>query len=516
MRIGIDVGGTNTDAVLMDGTNLIAQVKNPTTSDITSGILSSIESVIKDGPHETLNSLQAVMLGTTHFTNALLEKRGLSTTAVLRLCLPATTLLPPLVDWPSDLKTAIGGFHFLVPGGNEFDGREISSIDRKSILQAGKAMKESGVEALVISGVFSPVSDSHERAAQKIIQDEYPELNITLSSEIGRIGILERENAAALNASLSRNAHLTISGIKDALISQGIRAPLFLSQNDGTLMDAEFATRYPVFTIASGPTNSMRGAAFLSNTPDGIVVDVGGTSTDVGALVNGFPREASIAVEVVGVRTNFRMPDVLSIAMGGGSIIQTNPVSIGPESVGFQLLEKGIIFGGGTPTATDYVVANRMASLGNPDLVQSFDPNIVKQVIHTIQERIEATIDQVKVNAEAMPVILVGGGSILLGNQLEGASSVIRPKNGDVANAIGAAIAQVGGQTENVYSLDKLTRQDAMTSAKNEAISKTISAGADPSTIEIVEVEEIPLTYLPSNAVRIRVKAVGDLQGITS
>jgi N-methylhydantoinase A/oxoprolinase/acetone carboxylase beta subunit len=89
MRIGIDVGGTNTDAVLMDGTDLIAQVKSPTTADITSGILTSIESVIKDGPKDTRNRLQAVMLGTTHFTNALLEKRGLSTTAVLRLCLPA-------------------------------------------------------------------------------------------------------------------------------------------------------------------------------------------------------------------------------------------------------------------------------------------------------------------------------------------------------------------------------------------------------------------------------------------
>ncbi len=80
MRLGIDVGGTNTDAVLMDGTNLIAQMKSPTTSDITSGILTSIESVIKDGPKETINRLKAIMLGTTHFTNTLLEKRRVAPT----------------------------------------------------------------------------------------------------------------------------------------------------------------------------------------------------------------------------------------------------------------------------------------------------------------------------------------------------------------------------------------------------------------------------------------------------
>ena len=516
MRIGIDVGGTNTDAVLMDGTNLIAQMKSPTTSDITSGILTSIESVIKDGPKETINRLQAIMLGTTHFTNALLEKRGLAPTGVLRLCLPATTLLPPLIDWPKDLKTAIGGFHFLVPGGHEFDGREIASIDRKAILESVDEMKKTGIEALTISGVFSPVSNSHEKAAQEIIKEALPEIDITLSSEIGRIGILERENAGALNASLSKNAQLTISGIKKALLSQGINAPLFLSQNDGTLMDAEFATRYPVFTIASGPTNSMRGAAFLSKTSNGIVVDIGGTSTDVGALINGFPREASIAVEVGGARTNFRMPDVISIAIGGGSIIKTDPIEIGPKSVGFKLLEKALVFGGDTPTSTDYIVASKMAKLGNPDHVKNLDPKSVKQVTNLIKERIETTVDQIKLNAEPVPVILVGGGSILLSDKLDGASSVIRPKNGDIANAIGAAIAQVGGQVENVYSLDKLTRQEAMNMAQNEAINKAISAGGDPKTVEIVEVEEIPLTYLPSNAVRIRTKAVGNLLGISS
>ena len=96
MRIGVDVGGTNTDAALMDGRELVARAKVPTTPDVTSGIISALESVLGQRPGNT--AVRAVMLGTTHFTNALLEQRGLAPTAVVRLALPATSLLPPLVD----------------------------------------------------------------------------------------------------------------------------------------------------------------------------------------------------------------------------------------------------------------------------------------------------------------------------------------------------------------------------------------------------------------------------------
>ena len=97
---------------------------------------------------------------------------------------------------------------------------------------------------------------------------------------------------------------------------RGIDALLYFAQNDGTLMALEHAVRFPVLTIGSGPANSLRGAAYLTGRNDGIVVDVGGTSTDIGVLVSGFPRESSQAVEIGGVRTNFRMPDIVSIAVG--------------------------------------------------------------------------------------------------------------------------------------------------------------------------------------------------------
>ena len=512
MRIGVDVGGTNTDAVLMDGSTLLAQSKLPTTPDVTTGIVSAMEEVLAQRPAGA--SVTGVMLGTTHFTNALLERKGLAPTAVLRLALPATTLLPPLIDWPAELKDAIGGLTYMVHGGHEFDGREISPLDPAEVREAAQKMRREGVRAVAVCGVFSPVNPIHEQEAAAILQSEIPGVQLTLSHENGRIGILERENASTLNSCLAEVAATTIQGIREALRLLGLQARLYLSQNDGTLMDADFAARFPVFTIASGPTNSMRGAAFLSGIRDGVVVDIGGSSTDVGALVRGFPREASVAVNLAGVRTNFRMPDVLSIALGGGSIIQEEPLSIGPESVGYRLTEQARIFGGKTLTATDVAVAGGLANLGNPELVQGLAPSVVSQIVQGIQSRVEETVDRVKTSSEPVPVILVGGGSILVGDSLNGASQVLRPDHAEVANAIGAAIAQVGGQVEKVFSLDAMSRQEALESAREEAVGRAVAAGADPDTVEVVEIDEVPLTYVPSNAILIRAKAAGDLASV--
>src|SRR5699024_6108845 len=109
-------------------------------------------------------------------------------------------------------------------------------------------------------------------------------------------------------------------GFTRALQARGIRARVWFGQNDGTLMSHDYARRFPVLTIGSGPTNSIRGASHLSRVPDGLVVDIGGTTTDIGVLVGGFPRQSAQAVSIGGIQTNFRMPDVLSVGLGGGSV----------------------------------------------------------------------------------------------------------------------------------------------------------------------------------------------------
>lgn len=509
MFLGVDVGGTNTDAVLMDGRELVGAAKVPTTGDVTSGIADAISELLaQTGRHD---GVDAVVVGTTHFTNALLERSNLAPTAVMRLSLPATELLPPLVEWPDGLKDAIGGHAYMLGGGNEFDGREISPLDRRAIREAVVDMRDRGIRAVAVSGVFSPVDPAHEDQAAQVIHDAAPDMRVCLSHQNGRIGLLERENAAALNACLGDVATSTIQGIEHALDVLGLRVRLFMSQNDGTLMDTSFARQFPVLTISSGPTNSMRGAAYLTDVSDGIVVDVGGTSTDVGALVRGFPRESAVAVELAGVRTNFRIPDVESIALGGGSTVSVDPLRIGPESVGYRLTGEALVFGGETLTATDLAVASGTAQLGDPGLVSRLAPETVANGMADIQTMVETQIDRMKLSREDVPVILVGGGNVLLGDTLAGASRVLRPQHANVANAIGAAIAQVSGQVERVYSLDSGSRDEAIADCTAAAISRATEAGADPATVEVVDVEEVPLTYVPSNATRVRVKAVGEI-----
>lgn len=511
MRIGVDVGGTNTDAVLMDGTEVLATHKSPTTADVSSGIVAAIRSLLNESDIKAVD-IEQVMIGTTHFTNAFVECRELQEVGILRLGLPATAAIPPLTDWPDNLADAMGRHIYLVDGGYEYDGREISAFNEKQVLEAAREFHSKGIGAVAISCVFSTVNGSMEERAAEIVRDEIPDALITCSSYIGSTGLLARENAAIINCSLSILAGQVMESFTGALVSLGIKAPLYISQNDGTLMTAEFAARFPALTFASGPTNSMRGAAYLSGEHNAIVLDIGGTTSDVGMLTNGFPRQAAAEVRFGGVRTNFRMPDILSIGLGGGSIVhQGDPMSIGPNSVGYELMQKSLVFGGSTLTATDVAVALHQLDIGTPTKVSHLDKKLLSDCNDNIHEQLSTAIDHIKTSADALPVVLVGGGSILVTCSLTGASKVISPEHSTVANAIGAAIAQIGGDIDRVYIYETLGREQALEAAKAEAIRNAVDAGAAKDSVEIVMLEEVPLAYMPGGAVRVRVKAVGDL-----
>ena len=350
-----------------------------------------------------------------------------------------------------------------------------------------------------------------EEQTADIIKEIIPDAHITLSSTIGRIGLLERENAAIMNACLRELAERTVNGFKKALTDMQITAPFYISQNDGTLMNADFAAAYPVLTFASGPTNSMRGAAFLSGLQDAIVIDVGGRRPTWACYRKVFPRVAGLAVDIGGVRTNFRMPDTLSIGLGGGSHVSHDPVRVGPRSVGYELTTEAKVFGGDTLTSTDICVAAGHVEIGDAGRVTDLGAAFVGQVEDEIAEMVNIAVDRMKTSAAEVPVIVVGGGSILIQRPVVGASEVVKPEHFAVANAIGAAIAQIGGETDRIFSLAEMSREDALEQAKQEAIDKAVAAGAQPDSVEIVEVEEVPLAYLPGNATRIAVKAVGDL-----
>lgn len=512
MRIGVDVGGTNTDAVVMDGRRVLATHKAPTSPNVSDGIVKAIRAVLQRSAISA-SDVTGVMIGTTHFTNAFVERRGLLPVGIIRIALPSSRGIPPLSDWPADIAAVVGTHHFMVRGGYQYDGRVADELDELAVAKAARQIRSLGLSTVAITGLFSPVNGAMEERASQIVSNEAPDVAITLSGRIGRMGILERENAAVMNASLAELSRHVVASFRSALRELKIDAPFFVSQNDGTLMGADLVERYPVLTFASGPTNSMRGAAYLSNLKEALIADIGGTTTDIGMLRNGFPRESSLNVDIGGVRTNFRMPDVLACGLGGGSLVQRNgeAVRVGPQSVGYRLLQEAKVFGGETLCATDIAVAAGYADIGDRSSVRNLPRDLIEQALKRIHQIVAEGVDRMKTSAAPLPLVLVGGGSILVREPIPGVSEVLVPQYADVANAIGASIAQISGETDRVFAYETVGREAALETAKQEARQRAIDAGAAADTIEILDLEELPLAYMPGGAVRIRVKVSGEL-----
>jgi len=510
--LGVDVGGTNTDAVIMVGDNVIAAAKRSTTADVGEGLIEAVRAVL-EAARMSPASLSTVMIGTTQFINAFVQRRDLTEVAAVRIGLPMTDGIPPMVGWPDDLIKVVGNHGYLVGGGSFYDGREYERLDTAALQQAARDIRAKNIRSIALTAVFAPVRPDIEQKAAEIILSVHPEADITLSSDVGGIGLVDRENAALINASLRQLSRKVVTSLRDALGRLGVNAPIYLSQNDGTLVSTTYATRFPIVTCSAGPTNSIRGAAFLTGLQDAIVMDIGGTTTDLGFLVRGFPRETATAHLIGGVRTNFRMPDVLSIALGGGTHVRgsADQVLLGPDSVGFELTRRALVFGGRDLTTTDIAVRAGQATIGDKSRVSSLDDRLVNAVLNRIHTQIEDGIDQMKTSSLPVPVILVGGGNILLSRPLRGTSKVHRPEHADVANAVGAAISMVSGRVDRLFDF-AVGREKALEQAKEEARSAALAAGAEPESIEIVELTELPMTHMRTTAVQVKVRAVGRLR----
>lgn len=513
-HLGIDVGGTNTDTAILSERTVVASSKTPTSANVRTGIVDSVKKVMDIGDVRA-DQVGAAMIGTTQFTNALVERRRLQKVGIIRIAAPATMALRPCVGWPSELKEAVYGQEYILAGGLQYDGREIAPLDEIGLVRACEDIRNRGLKSVALSSVFSPIDQRIENRAADIIGTELPGVHVTCSSEIGRIGFLERENATIMNAALIEFAGLVVDSLCGGLRDLAIDAPLLVSQNDGSVMSTDELKRFPVLTFASGPTNSMRGAAFLSEISDGIVVDIGGTTSDIGVLLGGYPRESSIVPDIGGVRTNFRMPDILSLGLGGGTMVragtESKEPSFGPESVGSQLTTKALVFGGETLTATDIAVAAGYADVGDASLVKGLDKRLVESAVCSIHSRLAIAIDRMKTSAEDVPIVLVGGGSILINRELPGVSEIVVPENAAVANAIGAAMSQVSGDIDQVFLYGRDGRGASIKKAKSLAEKRALQSGALADSVQIVDVDEVPVAYVPNGATRVRVRAIGNL-----
>jgi N-methylhydantoinase A/oxoprolinase/acetone carboxylase beta subunit len=508
IRVGVDVGGTNTDAVVMKGKKFLGGAKSPTTNDILTGVENAIQAALTEAKTSS-ESVGVLIIGTTHFVNALVQRTKLAQTGLIRMCLPSGSSILPFADWPASLVNGMKGSYKLIKGGYEMTGTEISQLDHDELISAAKELIDLGCNQIAISSVFATVRGDMEQEALEVISKAMPELSITLSKSIGGMGLLERENAAIINASLKPLAGEVVDSFQLLQKSLKLSCPMFFTRNDGTLIEAAEVIELPVLTFACGPTNSMRGAAFLSGLKDALVVDVGGTTTDVGEVKDGFPRLAGTSVMVADVRTNFAMPDVISIGLGGGSIIAPKePMAIGPVSVGHELPQKAKVFGGDTLTATDLAVAAGRCKVGDtaPPSIDS-----IEKLVEILDKMVSDQVARARTSNKDIPVIAVGGGSVMMPSKIDGLE-VISPKHNDLANAVGAAIAQVSGQVSRVVLLnDDIDRDSAIKEVTDEATTLAVKRHADPKSISVLTVSDMPLSYLPGNNLLINVTVVGDL-----
>jgi N-methylhydantoinase A/oxoprolinase/acetone carboxylase beta subunit len=498
LRVGVDVGGTNTDAVVIDGDGALrSRVKIATTPEVAAGVLEALDRVVDGRP------VARVAFGTTHALNAVLERRGLRGVATVRLGAPGTEAVPILAGWPDDLRDTISAGTWIARGGVEIDGRVVAT-DRDELVGIAEAIQRAGeARALAVVGTFSPLDPAQEHDAAGLLAD-LTGLPVSIGSDIGGLGLLERENATTLNAALGDLVDRLATELEAAASRLGARA--YMTQNDGTLMSLAHARRAPVLTIGAGASNSLRGAAVLSGRTDALVIDVGGTSTDVGALARGFPRESAAGVDVGGAQTNFRMPDLVSVPVGGGTVVGPDG-SLGRDSVAARLTSEALVFGGATPTLTDAAVAGGRTSIGTAALIA--EPGALGPALAEADALITGAIERMRLGADTVDLIAVGGGAVLLPDRFPGVRRIDRPDDADVANAVGAALAPVAGQADFVADVGGGRRQQELDRAARLAGERAVAAGARPDALETIWIEEIPLAYVDRPVSRVRAKVAG-------
>jgi N-methylhydantoinase A/oxoprolinase/acetone carboxylase beta subunit len=475
LRIGVVSGETTTDAVALDARDrLLAAARVATTGAVGDDIATAMRAIVADDAVKP-EAVRWVMFGTGHALEDVAAVVGMRKVAVVRIGGPLTMSVPPLATWPPALRAAVSAGETVVAGGSEYDGRAPVALDADAIARFLSGLGDRA-QAVAICGVFAPVSPAHELVAADIVRRELGALiHVSLSHEIGSVGLLERENTTVLNATLGEAAEQLCAAARSTLVATGIDAELLLAQNDGTLMSVDHARRFPALMIASGPGTTIGGAAHLSGVGDAVVMAIGARTTYIGGLVNGIPRDRIGPTDISGVRTSLRLPDARGVAVGTSSITNNSAV--------------------GLPIEADRATAAQRRAF--------------VRALLSADATLSDALGEARATRPVLPLVVVGPGQRLVPDQLEGVSEVIRPQDGEFAHAIGAAVASVGGQFARICLDRPETRQAVLEEVRAAALARAIDAGAHRGRVAVVEVEKVPLTHLVHPALLIRVRAAG-------
>jgi N-methylhydantoinase A len=458
MLAGIDVGGTSTDGVLYEESRILKTVKRPTAEDsLESSILSVLDELLQERKG---SDLQQVVFSTTLVTNLLATGGGDRTALIL---IPGPGLnLQRLNFFPGA---------YLVKGAIDFRGRITEPLDRAEIEETARRIVESGIHKVAITGKFSSRNNSHERQVGELLLDKYPHLEIVRGFEVsGGLNFLRRAVTTYYTAVTRNHWARFATGIKNALKQRGIDAPVHILKADGGTMPLAVSLLYPCETVFSGPAASVMGAfALTMDRRTAVVVDIGGTTSDLALILEGKPLHASRGAVIGGYYLNVRSFAVRSIPLGGDSAVRwkENELIIGPDRLG-----PAACFGGPAATPTDafnVLTGGKLGSLSHSSraleelsrqsglTVKELAQEIVQQVIGKLEASIKEMfksweqepaykvwelINKRRVKADSVVGIGAAAGAFVpaLAERL-GCRAVVH-HCAPVANALGAAVSR--------------------------------------------------------------------------
>jgi len=326
--LGIDTGGTYTDGVLIQrGTRKILRSSKTLTTkpDLSVGILAALSDLLPEDP----GKIKLVVISTTLATNAIAEGKG-QPVGLFLLGYDRDLIQ----EFSLDSRFAATSYHYF-QGGHDLYANQQTALDIEGIQKTAREIKQE-IEAIAISGYFSPFNASHEEQSFQIIS-ETVDLPVVLGHELStRLDSVQRATTASLNASLLSHLQNFIQAMENSLREMNIQAPLMVVRGDGALVGADYAQHRPIETVHSGPAASAIGGRFLAEVDQALVIDIGGTTTDIALVENGQVHIREEGTTVGSYQTAVRAARVHSLGLGGDSFIQLNledQLEIGPARV---------------------------------------------------------------------------------------------------------------------------------------------------------------------------------------
>ena len=456
MIVGLDVGGTHTDVVVLQGREIVSKVKLPTDQvNLLDTVCSGISEATKDLDPQ---SIERVVVSTTLATNAIVQEK---TEPVGILVASGPGVNPNAFT--------IGDHYYVVSGAIDHRGREIAPISDEEVLEIGRKLRSEDVRNLALVSKFSIRNPSHELKMRDLLADNFE--TVTLGHQVsGHLNFARRIATAYLNGAVARISGEFYKAVRGCLEQEGIQIPLEILKADGGTMAQESSIQYAVETILSGPAASVMGTlAFTDPAKEEVVLDIGGTTTDIAILVDGVPLLKPLGIRMGGYNTLVRALRTVSIGVGGDSWVrlENGHLKIGPERRG-----RALAYGGPEPTPTDALVTldtvqggqkqraidgiHRLAEqLGKGveetakaivekscsliiEAVNALVNRVNQQPVYTIHELLEGRTIQ------PSGIIVIGGPAKEIAPWLQAVSGLqVRvPSEYEVANAIGAAVAR--------------------------------------------------------------------------